>query len=179
MYSVNSRYVSNVSIIFDCSMLFYYQSWMFYNHFIIILYHFLVLTYWHSAKCYLLFFHVFYITVNQYQTKSKCHETLQRIFMGQKKHNGPWLCLGVPWGGRNPPGRARRPRRALVGCAHLGCPPDRLFALQIPQKSTNPRGVRRVQNTRSNLDTISDGVHHLHGCLSDDAWVVLCRPSGP
>ena len=27
-------YVSNVSIIFDCSMLFYYQSWMFYNHFI-------------------------------------------------------------------------------------------------------------------------------------------------
>ena len=33
----------------------YYQSWMFYNHFIVILYHFLVLTYWHSAKCQLLF----------------------------------------------------------------------------------------------------------------------------
>ena len=38
---------------------------------------------------------------------------------------------------------------------------------------------RRVQNTRSNLDTIPDGVHHLHCCLSDDAWVVLCRPLGP
>ena len=48
-------YVSNVSIIFDCSMMLYYQSWMFYNHFIAILYHFLVLTYWHSAKCQLMF----------------------------------------------------------------------------------------------------------------------------
>ena len=36
-------------------MLFYYQSWMFYNHYIVILYHFLVLTYWHSTKCQLLF----------------------------------------------------------------------------------------------------------------------------
>ena len=32
-----------------------YQSWMFYNHFIVILYHFLVLTYWHSAPCQSLF----------------------------------------------------------------------------------------------------------------------------
>ena len=41
-------YVSDVSIIFYCSMLLYYHSWMFYNHF-------LVLTYWHSAQCQLLF----------------------------------------------------------------------------------------------------------------------------
>ena len=34
-------YVSNVSIFFDCSMLFCYQSSMFYNHFIVILYQFL------------------------------------------------------------------------------------------------------------------------------------------
>ena len=47
--------VTNEFIIFDCSMLLYYQSQMFYNHFIVILYHFLVLTYWHSAKCHLLF----------------------------------------------------------------------------------------------------------------------------
>ena len=51
------------------------------------------------------------------------------FFMGQKEHNGPWLHLGESRGGDNPPGCARRPRRALVGCAHLGCPPDRLFAL--------------------------------------------------
>ena len=36
-------------------MLLYYHSWMFYNHFIAILYHFLGLTYWHSAQCQLLF----------------------------------------------------------------------------------------------------------------------------
>ena len=54
-FQAYSWYVSNVFIFFDCSMLLYYQSWMFYNHFIVILYHFLVLTYWHSAKCQLLF----------------------------------------------------------------------------------------------------------------------------
>src|SRR3990170_7320555 len=48
-------YVSNVSIIFYCSMLLYYHSWMFYNHFIATLYHFLGLTYRHSAQCQLLF----------------------------------------------------------------------------------------------------------------------------
>ena len=51
------------------------------------------------------------------------------IFMGQKEGNEPWMHLGVPRGGHNPPGRTRRPGRALVGCAYLGCPPDRLFAL--------------------------------------------------
>ena len=38
--SVHTWYVSNVSIIFDCSMLLHYQSLMFYNHFIVILHHF-------------------------------------------------------------------------------------------------------------------------------------------
>ena len=50
-------------------------------------------------------------------------------FYGQKEHNGPWLRLGGAPRGHNPPGRARRPRRALVGCAHLVCPLNRLFAL--------------------------------------------------
>ena len=71
------------------------------------------------------FFHVFYIVENQYQTESKCHETLRRFFMDQMEDIGPWLHLG----GSPEEARARRPRRALVGCAHLGCPLDRLFAL--------------------------------------------------
>ena len=33
-------YVSNVSIIFDCSMLLYYQLGMFYKHLYVVLYHF-------------------------------------------------------------------------------------------------------------------------------------------
>jgi hypothetical protein len=36
-------------------MLIYDQSWMFYNDFIATLHHFLGLTYWHSAKCQMLF----------------------------------------------------------------------------------------------------------------------------
>jgi hypothetical protein len=56
---VEPWYVSNLSIIFDCSMLLYCHSWMFYNHFIATLYHFLGLTYWHSAQCQLLFFACF------------------------------------------------------------------------------------------------------------------------
>ena len=89
--------------------------WIFYNHFIVILYHFLVLTYdiVPSASC--CFLHVFYIAGNQYQTESKCNETSRRIFMDQKTSNGPRLRLGVLRGEHN--------------CAHLGCPPDRLFAL--------------------------------------------------
>ena len=51
------------------------------------------------------------------------------IFYAPEDTNGSEKHLGVPQGGHNPPGRARRPRRALVGCAHLGCPLDRLFAL--------------------------------------------------
>ena len=51
------------------------------------------------------------------------------IFLDQKTSNGPEKRLGVLQGEHNPPGRARRPMRALVGCAHLGCPTDRLFAL--------------------------------------------------
>ena len=34
---------------------------------------------------------------------------------------------GVPPGGHNPPGRAREPRRALVGCAHPRPPPVPIF----------------------------------------------------
>ena len=66
------------------------------------------------------------------------------IFMGQKEGNGPWLHLGGAPRGHNPPGGARRPRRALVGCAHLGCPLDRFFALQIPKYFQNPRGVDEI-----------------------------------
>jgi len=38
---------------------------------------------------------------------------------------------------------------------------------------------RRVQNHQIQSRHHHGGVHHLHWCLSDDAWVVLCRPSGP
>ena len=93
-------YVSNVFIILDCSMLLYYHSWMFYNHFIATLYHFLGLTYWHSAQCQLL--HVFYIAGNQYQTESKRSETFCGFFMDQKTSSGPKKHLGAAPRGAQP-----------------------------------------------------------------------------
>ena len=93
-------------------MLLYYQSWMSYNHFIVILYHFLVLTYWHSAKCQLLFSAFFYIAGNQYQMESKCSVTFWGLFWARRHRVGQgytWWCLeegsthqgalgpGAPW----------------------------------------------------------------------------------
>ena len=165
-------------------MLLYYQSWMFYIHFIVILYHFLVLTYWHSAKC--CFFHVFYITginIRRSPNATKLHGD----FFDQKEHNGPWLRLrAAPR--RAQPTRARQEDQERPGGL---CPPRVPPGLPLCSINTpifpKPLGSWRnidpataeSRTTRSNLDTISDGVHHLHWCLSDDAWVVLCRPSGP
>ena len=73
-----------------------------------------------SASC--CFLHVFYIAGNQYQTKSKRRKCL-KDFLGQKTSSGPRKHLGVPRGEQHPPGHARRPRRALVGCAPLEAPP--------------------------------------------------------
>ena len=39
----------------------------------------------------------------------------------------PISTKGGPPGGHSPPGRAREPRRALVGCAHPGPPPVPIF----------------------------------------------------
>ena len=89
-------------------MLLYYQSWMFYNHFIVILYHFLVLTYWHSAKCQLLFSACFF-TSQEINTKRSPNATkLHRDFFWTSRHlMGPgcaWGCSeestthqGAPW----------------------------------------------------------------------------------
>ena len=49
----DTRYISNVSIIFNCSMLLYYHSWMFYNHFIATLHNFwyrLSLIFWKNGS---------------------------------------------------------------------------------------------------------------------------------
>ena len=149
--------------IFYCSMLLYYHSWMFYNHFI----SFLVLTYWHSAKC--CFLHVFYIAGNQYQTESKCSETFCGFFMDQKTPNGLekhlWGALRVAQPTRTRPGRwcppqltplgfleywgiyrakrrCGRPRRAQVGCAPLGAPLWYFFGpLDVFCSKKNPQKV--------------------------------------
>ena len=123
-------YVSNVSTIFDCSMLLYYHSWMFYGHFIVIVYHFFVLTYWHSAKCQLLFFCMLFTSQEINTKRSPNAAKLFGDFLcTRRKMLGPGCTWGESRGGDNLPGHAKRPRHALVGCAHLGGLPNRLFPL--------------------------------------------------
>ena len=110
-------------------MLLYYNSWMFYNHFIATLYHFLGLTYWPSAQCQLLFFSCFLHRrkpiSNGFQTPKNC------AFLDQKTYNGPEKHLGVPRGWHNPPGCTCGPRRAQVGCAPLRAPSGTSLAQQV------------------------------------------------
>src|SRR3989337_2871075 len=72
----------NVSIIFACSMLLYYHSWMFYNHFIATLYHFLGLTYCHSAQCQLLFFACFLLRRKSIPNGVRTQRNFLEIFSG-------------------------------------------------------------------------------------------------
>ena len=58
---------------------------------------------------------------------SKQAETSRRFFMEYIRIIGANNNQRGPPGGHNPPGRAREPRRALVGCAHPGPPPVPIF----------------------------------------------------
>ena len=58
---------------------------------------------------------------------SKWVETLRGIFMEYIRNIGANKYQRGPPGGHNPPGHARRPRRALVGAALLGPPPVPIF----------------------------------------------------
>ena len=116
---VDAWYVSNVSIIFDCSMMLYYQSWMFYNHFIFILYHFLVLTYWHSAKCQLIFSVCFSHRRKSIPNGVQTQQNFLWIFFDQKTSSGPEKHLGGALRGA----QATRARLEAQTCPGGLCPP--------------------------------------------------------
>ena len=102
------------------------------------------------------------------------------IFLDQKEQNGLWLRLGVAL-------RRTQPILApLVGCAHLRCPQTASLLYKypnIPETLGESKKINsshhRVQNHQIQSRHHHGGVHHFHCCLSDDVWVVLCRPSGP
>ena len=92
----------------------------------------------------------------------------------------------IQWAGEVP-GGAPRGAQPIKACLEAEARPGGLCPPQVPPGpplcSINtpifpkPQGSRQnihpaaaeSRTTRSNLDTISDGVHHLHWCLSDDA----------
>ena len=122
-------YVSNVSIIFDCSMLYYLLFWTLLGFIVdvYIIFGTNLLIGGPAQNCFFACFRVSKTSnIKQSPNATKLHDD---FLWARRKEMGPGCTWGVHRGGHNPPGRGRRPRRALVCCAHLGCPPDRLFAL--------------------------------------------------
>ena len=87
----NAWYVSNVSIIFDCSMLYYILFWMFNG-----LYYTLLYYCWDQPtnprpSPELLFFCLFQsFAEKEYQTKSKRNETFGNVIFGTNKIQETW-----------------------------------------------------------------------------------------
>ena len=99
------------------------------NHFIVISYHFLVLTYWHSAKCQLLCSACFLHCRKPISNGAQAQRNFTGIFLDQKEHNGPWLRLG------GAPRRAQLTRARQEAQVRPGrlCPPR-----GTPRRSQGP-----------------------------------------
>ena len=167
-------------------MLFYYQSWMFYNHFIVILYHFWVLTYWHSAQCYLMFSACFYIVGNRYQTGSKCNATPRGFFGPEESQwakEAPEGLLEVSSTHQGAPGGPGTPWGVVPSSSALRTASLLYKYHNIPETLGESMKINssrcRVQNHQIQSRHRHGGVHHFDWCLSYDVWVVLCRPMVP
>ena len=144
-------------------MLLYYHSWMFYNHFIMILYHFLVLTYWHSAKCQLLFSACFLHRRKSIPNGVQTQQNFLWIFWTRRHPVGERSIKEEAWGEHKTPGPGGPdapwwvvPTSGATRTASL------LYKYpNIPKplgESTKINSSRRkFQTTKSNLDTITKG----------------------
>ena len=168
-------------------MLLYYKSWMFYNHFIVILYHFLVLTYWHSAKCQFLFFLCFLPRRKSISDGVQMLRNFTENFYGSEgTQRALFAPRGVPRGGHKPPGCARRPGAPWWVVPTLGAPRTTSLLYKYPNipktlgESTKINSShRKFQKHQIQSRHHHGGVHRVYWCISDDTWVVHCRPMGP
>ena len=189
-------YVSNISIIFDCSMLLYYHLWMFmgFTLHIYIIFGTNLLT--GGPARIAVFFAYFSISKKR---------NIKRSPNGMKP-SGAWFLermwsgeLGVqvkkfPWAPRD---RGPPPCRACpLSCGPLGRPPTYFFLLYIPTYPENIRSTTKQNFHRRNLlypwDPILEpspvlhrrgidhgGLLHQHHSPSDELWVVYHRPTRP
>ena len=123
------------------------------------------LTYWHSAKCQLLFSACFLHHRKSIPNGVQIQRNFMEIFMDQKTHNGPRHRLGgAPRGAQ--PTRARQEAQARPGglCPPWVPPGPPLCSINTPifQKPYRSRrksipAATSSRNTRSNVDTITEG----------------------
>ena len=157
---------------------------MFYNHFIVTLYHFLVLTYWHSAQCQ--FFACFLLRRKSIPNKVQTQRNfLENVFGPEDTQWAREAPRGCPEGGTTHQGVPRPPGapRWDVPTSVASRTSSLLYKYpNIPKtlgKSTKINSSRRkFQNHQIQSRHHHGGVHHPHWCLSVDAWVIHCRPTG-
>ena len=128
----------------------------------------------------------FYIVGNQYQKESKRDETPGGFFgleESQWAKGAPEGLLAVTSTHQGTPGGPGAPRWVLPTSGSPWTSSSLYKYHNIPKtlgesiKYWSSR--RRVQNHQIQPRHRHGGVHHFHWCLSYDAWLVLCRPSGP
>ena len=140
-------------------MLFYYQSWMFYNHFISF-FGTNLLTYCQVPLAVLsMFFTSQKILIKRSPNATNLYED---FLWTRRKKLGPGCTWGEFRGGDNPPGHARGPRRALVGCAHPGCPRTASLLYKYPNISRTVRESTKYSSSRRRVQNHNiQSRHHL------------------
>ena len=138
-------YVSNVSIIFDCSMLLYYPFWMFMG-FILHIYIIFGTNLLTGGPARIAVFFAYFSVLKKRNIKRgpNAMKPLGAIFLEQtwsrdlecKSRNNQG---GQEGGGRHPPPYWAR----LLSRGPLGCPPTYFFLLYIPMYPVNIRGDRK------------------------------------
>ena len=137
-----------------------------------------------SASCY--FVHIFYITGNQYQTDSNATNLFVDFFWTKRHSVGQRSTRGELWGEQNPPSAPGGPGapRWVVPTSVASRTACLLYKYpNIPETLEESTKInsscRKFQKHQIQYRHHRRGVHHVHWCLSDDAWVILCRPMGP
>ena len=146
-------------------MLLYYHSWVFHNHFIATLYHFLGLTYWHSAKCQLLFFACFLLRRISVPNGVQSRQNFLEIFFGPEE--GQWAKEVTRREPRPPtrhqgaPGALGVPRWVVAASGTFSTASELYKYPNIPEtleesaKHTSSR--RKFQNCEIQSNTITEG----------------------
>ena len=140
-------YVSNVSIIFDCSMLLYYPFWMFMG-FVLHIYIIFGTKLLTGGPAHIaVFFCLFqYFEEKEYQTESKRNETFRSVIFGTNVIQRTWSASQeASEAATRVEGAPTPTRRAPLSHGPLERPPTYFFLLYIPTYPENIQGANEKQ----------------------------------
>ena len=107
------------------------------------------------------------INIKQSPNATKLHDD---FLWARRKAMGPGCTWGAPRGGHNPPERARRPRRTLVGCAHLGCPRTASLLYKYHNIPETLEQASKQSSSRCRVQNHQIQSRHHHGGVHQWRW---------